>query len=97
MSKKSIRQNMFNNISKQQKMKKGIIGLFIIATAAITSWNFNQKNEIQLTDLALDNIEALASGESSSDCNTYCTSDYRYYCIVDYGSASVSCPQHRRK
>lgn len=45
-------------------MKKlfGIMALAAIAAAA--SWNFSQnKNETQLSDLALANVEALAQGE----------------------------------
>lgn len=52
--------NKFNT----SQMKKYIIGSLAIATIAIAGWNFNQKSEVQLTDLALDNVEALASGES---------------------------------
>lgn len=80
-------------------MRKNILGIAVMAAVAVAAtWNINQsENDIKLSDLALDNVEALASGEGSGDCQTYCTSDYRYYCIVDYGSASVSCPQHRRK
>lgn len=52
--------NKFNT----SQMKKYIIGSLAIATIAIAGWNFNQKSEVQLTDLALDNVEALASGET---------------------------------
>lgn len=54
--------NKFNT----SQMKKYIIGSLAIATIAIAGWNFNQKSEVQLTDLALDNVEALASGEQNS-------------------------------
>lgn len=43
--------NRFNTL----QMKKYIIGSLAIATIAIAGWNFNQKSEVQLTDLALDN------------------------------------------
>ncbi|MCD8138056.1 MAG: NVEALA domain-containing protein [Parabacteroides gordonii] len=48
-------------------MKKKILGVAIIAAIAVTAgWNFNQsKNEINLSDLAIANVEALASGEVS--------------------------------
>lgn len=37
----------------------------VVAVAA--AWNINQsENEIKLSDLALDNVEALASGEGGS-------------------------------
>ena len=48
-------------------MKK-IIEITVMAAAALTTaWNINQsENEIKLSDLALDNVEALASGEGGS-------------------------------
>ncbi len=44
---------------------KRIIGIILIAVAAATSvWNFSQtQNEVELSDLALANIEALAHDE----------------------------------
>ncbi|WP_456087610.1 NVEALA domain-containing protein [Parabacteroides sp.] len=77
-----------------------ILGVIAFAAiAAVAGWNYQQnKQSVELSDLALANIEALASGEgSTSDCETYCKPDDRYYCIVDYGTAAVSCPQHRKK
>lgn len=46
-------------------MKKKIFGVAIIAAMALAAgWNFNQsKNEVELSDLALANIEALARYE----------------------------------
>ena len=43
-------------------MKKKIFGAALIAAMAITAgWNFNQsKNETQLSDLTIANVEALA-------------------------------------
>ena len=43
-------------------MKKKILGVAIIAAMALTaSWNFNQsKNEVELSDLALANVEAIS-------------------------------------
>lgn len=45
-------------------MKK-FIGIALIAVAAVTAgWNFSQtQNEVELSDLALANVEALARGE----------------------------------
>lgn len=45
------------------------MGVALIATMAVAaSWNFNQSNnEVSISDLALENIEALARNESSSD------------------------------
>lgn len=49
-------------------MKKKIFGAALIAAMAVAAGlNFNQsKNEVELTDLALANVEALAQGELSS-------------------------------
>ena len=46
-------------------MKKKILGVAVIAIVALSAgWNINQCDSvIQLSDLALDNVEALASGE----------------------------------
>ena len=50
-------------------MKKKILGIVVMAAVALTAgWNINQSdNDIKLSDLALDNVEALASGEGGSD------------------------------
>ena len=46
----------------------GVIAFVAIAAAA--GWNYQQNtNEVQLSDLALENAEALARGESGTD---YC-------------------------
>lgn len=46
-------------------MRKKILGIAVMAVVAVAAaWNINQsENEIKLSDLALDNVEALASGE----------------------------------
>jgi len=55
----------------------GIIAIAAVAVAA--GWNFNQsKNEANLSNLALMNIQALASGESGG---IDCASNYKgAYC-----------------
>lgn len=49
-------------------MKK-LFGIIVIATIAVAaSWNFNNsKNEVNLSDLTLANVEALAQSESDYD------------------------------
>lgn len=49
-------------------MKKKILGAALIATVALAAgWNISRSNnDIQLSDLALSNMEALASGEGGS-------------------------------
>ena len=46
-------------------MRKKILGIAVMAVVAVAAaWNINQsENEIKLSDLALDNVEALARGE----------------------------------
>lgn len=52
-------------------MKKYILSIAVIATAAIAGWNYQQsQNETVLSDLALANIEALASGEGERGTGT---------------------------
>ena len=53
-------------------MRKKILGRAVMAVVAVAAaWNINQsENEIKLSDLALDNVEALASGEGGSG---YCS------------------------
>ncbi len=61
-------------------MIKKIIGIAVMAIVALaTGWNISQsENEIKLSDLALDNVEALASGETGG--SYYCRSAYVYVC-----------------
>ena len=46
-------------------MKKKILyAVACVALAAIAGWNYQQsKQDVELSDLALENVEALASGE----------------------------------
>ena len=54
-------------------MKKKIFGVALIAAMAVAAgWNFNQsKNEVELSDLALANVEALARNEGSGNCSMF--------------------------
>ncbi len=49
-------------------MGKKIFGVIAFAAiAAVAGWNYQQnKQEVEFSDLALENIEALAQGEMSS-------------------------------
>lgn len=89
-------------------MKRKIFGTALIAAMALAAgWNFNQsKNEVELSDLALANVEALARdegveimcGQRQGQC---WTTDYnRFYNCGEYtmvhpctftGSMSDSC------
>lgn len=52
-------------------MRKKLFGVAVIAALAITAgWNYQQnKQSVELSELALANIEALARGEDSNDPN----------------------------
>lgn len=47
-------------------MKKSLGILVVAAIAATTAWNFNQsKNDAKVSDLTLDNLEAIAQGRGN--------------------------------
>ena len=50
-------------------MKKYIISMMAVVTVAIAGWNYQQNKEVELSDLAMENVEALAQGESDEDFN----------------------------
>lgn len=65
-------------------MRKKILSAALMAAVALAAgWNINRSNnDILLSDLALNNVEALASGESGgggSDCYK-CSYDWRVIC-----------------
>lgn len=68
-------------------MKKKIFGVALIATMAVAAgWNFNQsKNEVELSELALTNVEALANGESGGS---------TFYCCGNTGTCAKGTDQH---
>lgn len=69
-------------------MKKYLSIIAIAAVAAAAGWNFSQsQNEVELSNLALINIQALASGESGG---LDCSSDYNgAYCGIFIDAAGV--------
>lgn len=48
-------------------MKKALDAAAVIATVTIAGWNYQQNKEVELSDLAMENVEALANGESESN------------------------------
>ena len=64
-------------------MKKKMLGIIAFAAiAAVAGWNYNQNmNNVNLSDLALENVEALANGESGNGFGTLYGNEagYRYY------------------
>lgn len=54
----------------------------------------------KMSDTMLENLEALADGESSSsDCNTYCVPDNRCICLLSWGGGidGITCPGYRAR
>ncbi len=50
-------------------MKKYIISMMAVVTVAIAGWNYQQNKEVELSDLAMENVEALANTEDrDADC-----------------------------
>jgi hypothetical protein len=65
-------------------MRKKILGIAVMAVVAVAAaWNINQ-SEIKLSDLALDNVEALASGEGGSGYCSYSGGG----CIIKYSDGT---------
>ena len=63
-------------------MRKKILGIAVMAVVAVAAaWNINQ---IKLSDLALDNVEALASGEGGSGYCSYSGGG----CIIKYSDGT---------
>ena len=48
-------------------MKKALYAVAVIATVTIAGCNYQQNKEVELSDLAMENVEALANGESESN------------------------------
>lgn len=81
-------------------MKKNILKVaFVAAFAIIAGYGvYATQTCTDLSDITLENVEALAAGESSSDCSTYCYSDSRATCIIMYTNGEgVTCYDHRGK
>ena len=48
-------------------MKKALLTVAVVATAAIAGWNYQQNQQsVELSDLAMANVEVLARGENDS-------------------------------
>lgn len=74
---------------------------FVAASAFIAGYGvYASQQEESMSDLAMANVEALASGESSySDCQVYCYECPGWDCIISWGSGieGVTCPDHRKR
>lgn len=71
-------------------MKKIILSIAVIATAAIAGWNYQQNQEkAELFDLTTEEIEALASGEGGG-VSCYCGRVYGKGCKADNSGSSCN-------
>lgn len=64
--------------------KKVLYAVACVALAAVAGWNYQQsKQDVELSDLALENVEALASGEAGRGCtvdlNAICETSHNDY------------------
>lgn len=79
----------------EKKTKKNvvkIIGLMIFMVGMGGYYHSLNSPKAMPGDLALANIEALASGEGSSDCTRECPYS-GYMCIINFtNGTSISCP-----
>ena len=63
--------------------KKFIKVIAFVAIAIAASYNYTQnKNVVELSDLALENIEALAESELGALCGDCSTSYTKYCCTI---------------
>lgn len=72
-------------------MRRKLFSIAVMATIVVAAgWNIisQNKNEVRLTDWALDNMEALASGEESISGTLYGNSSGSQFCCC---SGSNSC------
>lgn len=79
---------------------KLIIGFVAVIIAFVSSWNIDQKqDEIKLSNMVLQNVEALAQGESNiGSCTWYgCKMSFYTSCNVytTLNGLIMSCPQMR--
>ena len=73
-------------------MKKKVFSFISFAAiAAVAGWNYNQNmNNVNLSDVALENVEALASGEGGRFDICHTNIDYTAICNI-YDNGNI-CP-----
>lgn len=83
----------------KKKLLSGIFALALLVTAGY-GVNKGMKSTINLSDLMLANVEALATNESggSYSCETYCKVDSEWICrIYSNGILMNTCNGYRKK
>ncbi len=74
---------------------------FVSAVVAVAGYGMyeNQSKE-NLSNVMLENVEALATGEGGSgDCDFYCEPNWRYMCIITFGDGidGITCVGYNKK
>lgn len=72
-------------------MKKIILAVAVVATAAIAGWNYqqSQKTSFLFSDLSFENIDATAAGENGG-VSCYCGRLYGKGCKADNSGSSCN-------
>ena len=71
--------------------------VFVVAIAMVAGINvFNAQNSLQLSDVALANVEALADAEVGGVCETYCYQCDGWMCGRIYDGETTRCMNHRK-
>ena len=80
-------------------MKKNILKATLVAAfGLIAGFNvYNSQKSDVMSELALANVEALASSEGGSLCSQYCTSSNSYHCHGQNSSMEFTCYYMRVK
>ena len=80
-------------------MKTNFMKVAFVAAIAfvsgITVFN-SQKSEFELSDIALANVEALASGESDASCTSVCYKFDGWMCTRIYDGETSRCINYRK-
>lgn len=74
---------------KKNFMKTALVAIFCLAVG-YTTYNAQNKNE-NLSDMILDNVEALAGESSGGDCQSYCSNSGNGCILVYTNGTRVTC------
>lgn len=79
-------------------MKKTIKIAMVAVVAAVAGMGvYSSQKADAMSDIALANVEALAQGEGSGDCEHYCIQNTSYNCYLMYGDGidGITCYGYR--
>ncbi len=68
----------------------GLLAVVMIAAVAALNVSLNSQKET-LSDLAMENVEALASESGGSHCRRLCRSSPVFYCVLESPTAYIYC------